>query len=172
MITGSVPNQHETACTIHCTDCHETALARSLQAVERISALSWVQDTADSLKVGTMMATLLPQWLKPDNVPEPHPPNWRMDQVFRPVWTDEAKTEGRLEFIPTNERSIGRRSYSRYHHAFVREDQAFEPRMVLAAVDLAITQVRAQLAEKKRQNEEREPPPPVDHPPVNNNFPT
>ncbi|KAH7033886.1 hypothetical protein BKA57DRAFT_430400 [Linnemannia elongata] len=59
----------------------------------------------------------------------------------------------------------------RYHHAFVREDQAFEPRMVLAAVDLAITQIRAQLA-KKRQNEEREPPPPVDHPPVNNNFPT
>ncbi|KAG0052741.1 hypothetical protein BGZ90_006406 [Linnemannia elongata] len=51
-------------------------------------------------------------------------------------------------------------------------DQAFEPRMVLAAVDLAITQIRAQLAEKKRQNEEREPPPPVDHPPVNNNFPT
>ncbi|OAQ22719.1 hypothetical protein K457DRAFT_25810 [Linnemannia elongata AG-77] len=60
----------------------------------------------------------------------------------------------------------------RYHHAFVREDQAFEPRMVLAAEDLAITQIRAQLAEKKRQNEEREPPPPVDHPPVNNNFPT
>ncbi|OAQ22944.1 hypothetical protein K457DRAFT_1885350 [Linnemannia elongata AG-77] len=47
----------------------------------------------------------------------------------------------------------------RYHHAFVREDQAFEPRMVLAAVDLAIIQVRAQLAEKKRQNEEREPHP-------------
>ncbi|OAQ25443.1 hypothetical protein K457DRAFT_23064 [Linnemannia elongata AG-77] len=36
--------------------------------------------------------------------------------------------------------------------------------MVLAAVDLAIIQVRAQLAEKKRQNEEREPPPSVDHP--------
>ncbi|KAK5797111.1 hypothetical protein F5H01DRAFT_418677 [Linnemannia elongata] len=60
----------------------------------------------------------------------------------------------------------------RYHHAFVREDQPFEPRMVLAAVDLAITQVRAQLAEKKRQNEEHEPAPSVDHLPVNNNFPT
>lgn len=37
--------------------------------------------------------------------------------------------------------------------------------MVLAAVDLAITQVRAQLAEK-RQSEEREPPL------ADNNFPT
>ena len=60
----------------------------------------------------------------------------------------------------------------RYHHAFVREDQVFEPRIVLASVDLAITQVRAQLAEKKRQNEKREPPPPVELPPVDNNFPT
>ncbi|KAG9064187.1 hypothetical protein KI688_003375 [Linnemannia hyalina] len=60
----------------------------------------------------------------------------------------------------------------RYHHAIVREDQAFEPRMVLAAVDLAITQVRAQLAEKKRQSEEREPPPPVELPLVDNSFPT
>ncbi|KAG9067202.1 hypothetical protein KI688_011984 [Linnemannia hyalina] len=29
----------------------------------------------------------------------------------------------------------------RYYHAFVREDQAFEPRTLLAAVDLAITQM-------------------------------
>ncbi|KAG9068237.1 hypothetical protein KI688_011832 [Linnemannia hyalina] len=294
------------------------------QAVERTSGLSWGQETGGSLEVGTMMAILLPQWLKPDNVPEPHPPNWLMDCVFRPVWTDEAKTEGRLEFIPMEERSVGHRTHSRleentrnghfkahpalrraldndgsfdlvddlaertngivihksengtfelastrafrqmissksyrpptpapyhspmitppppltatfwtslwssfwknkilhnarnvwwrllinklpsglhlhsiipdmveslcrvcgidlkkcheipifivintimapvwrYHHAFVREDQAFEPRMVLAAVDLAIDQVRAQLAEKKRQSEEREPPPP------------
>ncbi|KAF8924116.1 hypothetical protein BGZ47_004196, partial [Haplosporangium gracile] len=50
----------------------------------------------------------------------------------------------------------------RYHHAFVREDQAFEPRMVLVAVDLAITQVRAQLAEKKRQSEECESSPAVE----------
>jgi len=355
-----------------------TILKGLTQAVERISPLLWDQDTADSLKVGTMMATLLPQWLKPDSVPEPHPPNWRMDKVFRPVWTDEAKTEGRLEFIPTEERSTGHRTHSRleentrrghfkahpalrraldndgpfdladdlaerineivinksengtfelastrafrqamfskvyrpptsaphhppmvappppltasfwssfwknkiphnarnvwwrllinklpsglhlhsiipdmveplcrvcglnletsqhllfscpkklevwqgalsryveertwtadficslffpdpdpikplhdipifiligtilasvwrYHHAFVREDQAFEPRVALAAVDLAITQVRAQLAEKKRQSEEREPPPSVEIPPVDNNFPT
>ncbi|OAQ24789.1 hypothetical protein K457DRAFT_46144, partial [Linnemannia elongata AG-77] len=33
----------------------------------------------------------------------------------------------------------------RYHFAFVREKQAFEPQIVLAAVDLAITQARAQL---------------------------
>ncbi|KAF9110650.1 hypothetical protein BGX30_007903 [Mortierella sp. GBA39] len=60
----------------------------------------------------------------------------------------------------------------RYHHAFVREDQAFEPRIVLAAVDLAITQVRAQLAEKKRQSEERKPPPLVVAPTVDDSFPT
>jgi len=34
----------------------------------------------------------------------------------------------------------------RSHQAFIRDDQAFEPRIVLAAVDLAITQVHAQLA--------------------------
>ena len=90
-----------------------TILKGLTQAIERIPGLSWDQETADSLKVGTMMATLLPQWLKPDGVPEPHPPNWRMDRVFRPVWTDEAKTEGRLEFIPTVERSVGHRTHSR-----------------------------------------------------------
>ncbi|KAG9070404.1 hypothetical protein KI688_009741 [Linnemannia hyalina] len=37
----------------------------------------------------------------------------------------------------------------RYHYAFVRENQAFKLRTVLAAVDLVITQVCAQLAEKK-----------------------
>ncbi|KAF9144474.1 hypothetical protein BGX30_012681 [Mortierella sp. GBA39] len=36
-----------------------------------------------------------------------------MDCVFRPVWMDEAKTEGRLEFIPTEERSVGHRTHSR-----------------------------------------------------------
>ncbi|KAG0285988.1 hypothetical protein BGZ97_007584 [Linnemannia gamsii] len=44
-------------------------------------------------------------------------------------------------------------SFEKYHFAFVLENQAFEPRIVLAAVDLAITQVRAQLAEKQRQRE-------------------
>ncbi|KAK5796943.1 hypothetical protein F5H01DRAFT_327565 [Linnemannia elongata] len=63
-------------------------------------------------------------------------------------------------------------SVLRYHHAFVREDQAFEPRFVLAAVDLAKTQVHAQLAENKRQGEERDLPPSVEHPPVDDNFPT
>jgi hypothetical protein len=38
----------------------------------------------------------------------------------------------------------------RYHLAFVLENQAFEPRIVLAAVDVAIAQARAQLAEKQR----------------------
>ncbi|KAG9062176.1 hypothetical protein KI688_006508 [Linnemannia hyalina] len=54
----------------------------------------------------------------------------------------------------------------RYHFAFVLEGQAFEPRIVLAAVDLAVTQARAQLAEKKRQNEKQQPPPPVGPPPA------
>ncbi|KAG9069863.1 hypothetical protein KI688_009188 [Linnemannia hyalina] len=36
-----------------------------------------------------------------------------MDRIFRPVWTDEAKTEDRLEFIPTEERSVGHRTHSR-----------------------------------------------------------
>ena len=60
-----------------------------------------------------MMATLLPQWLKPDGAPEPHPPKWRTDRVFRPAWTDESKTEGRVEFIPSNERSVTYHSNSR-----------------------------------------------------------
>ncbi|OAQ27690.1 hypothetical protein K457DRAFT_21024 [Linnemannia elongata AG-77] len=62
------------------------------------------------------------------------------------------------------------------HHkvpsCFVREDQAFEPCFVLAAVDLAKTQVHAQLAENKRQGEERHLPPSVEHPPVEDNFST
>jgi hypothetical protein len=62
----------------------------------------------------------------------------------------------------------------RYHFALVLENQAFEPRIVLAAVDLAITQARAQLAEKQRQREKQQPPPPVEAPPppVDINYPT
>ncbi|KAH7036065.1 hypothetical protein BKA57DRAFT_496863 [Linnemannia elongata] len=63
-------------------------------------------------------------------------------------------------------------SVLRHHHALVCEDQAFEPRIVLAALDFAKTQVHAQLAEKKCQGEERDLPPSVEHPPVNDNFPT
>ncbi|KAF8940675.1 hypothetical protein BGZ47_007661 [Haplosporangium gracile] len=58
----------------------------------------------------------------------------------------------------------------RYHHAFVHEDQVFEPRTVLATVDLAITQVRAQLAKKKHHNEKRKLPTPVELLPIDNNF--
>ncbi|KAF8927317.1 hypothetical protein BGZ47_002209, partial [Haplosporangium gracile] len=54
----------------------------------------------------------------------------------------------------------------RYHFAFVMEDQAFDPRIILAAVDLAITQARAQLAEKKRQSKERHPLPHLSLPPA------
>ncbi|KAF9318829.1 hypothetical protein BGZ91_005083 [Linnemannia elongata] len=63
-------------------------------------------------------------------------------------------------------------SVLRHHHALVWEDQAFEPRIVLAALDFAKTQFHAQLAEKKCQGEERDLPPSVEHPPVNDNFPT
>jgi hypothetical protein len=52
----------------------------------------------------------------------------------------------------------------RYHLAFVLENQAFEPRIVLTAVDVAITQARAQLAEKQRQREKQQPPPPIEAP--------
>ena len=51
----------------------------------------------------------------------------------------------------------------RYHFAFVIEGQAFEPRIVLASVDLAISQARAQLAEK-RQREKHHAPPSVEEP--------
>jgi hypothetical protein len=84
-----------------------------VKAVERIPRLKWDQETAESLPVGTMLATPLPLWLKAGNVPEPHPPNWRMDRVFKPVWTDEAKTESQLVFIPYEERARGYRSHSR-----------------------------------------------------------
>jgi hypothetical protein len=47
----------------------------------------------------------------------------------------------------------------KYHFAFVLENQTFEPRIVLVAMDLAITQARAQLAEKQRQREKQQPPP-------------
>ncbi|KAG0283628.1 hypothetical protein BGZ96_011974 [Linnemannia gamsii] len=36
----------------------------------------------------------------------------------------------------------------RHHHAFVLDNHAFEPQIVLAAVDVTIIQARAQLAEK------------------------
>ncbi|KAK3827148.1 MAG: hypothetical protein JOS17DRAFT_818096 [Linnemannia elongata] len=60
----------------------------------------------------------------------------------------------------------------RYHFAFVIEGQAFEPRIVLASVDLAISQARAQLAEKKRQGEKHQTPLPVEEPPTDTNHPT
>ncbi|KAG0373222.1 hypothetical protein BGX24_011980 [Mortierella sp. AD032] len=36
-----------------------------------------------------------------------------MDHVFSPVWTDEAKTEGNLAFIPCDENAIGHHSHTR-----------------------------------------------------------
>ncbi|KAF9082241.1 hypothetical protein BGX29_003984 [Mortierella sp. GBA35] len=60
----------------------------------------------------------------------------------------------------------------RYHFASVIEGPAFEPRIVLASVDLAISQARAQLAEKKRQMEKHQAPPPVEEPPPDTNHPT
>ncbi|KAF9101630.1 hypothetical protein BGX29_005410, partial [Mortierella sp. GBA35] len=80
--------------------------------IKHIAGLSWDQETAESVPVGTLMATLLPQWLTANDVPESHPPRWRMDRVFRAHWTDEAKTEGRLEFIPRAERTIGHRIHA------------------------------------------------------------
>jgi hypothetical protein len=34
-----------------------------------------------------------------------------MDRVFKPVWTDDERTEGTLAFIPHNERTLGHRSH-------------------------------------------------------------
>jgi hypothetical protein len=59
-----------------------------------------------------------------------------------------------------------------YHFAFVIEGQDFEPQIVLSSVDLAVIQLRAQLAEKKRQSEKRQPRPPVVDPPDDTNHPT
>jgi len=59
-----------------------------------------------------MMATLLSQWLTPNGVPEPYPPNWHMDRILRHVWMDLAKTEDRLEVILSDKHSIGHRSLS------------------------------------------------------------
>jgi hypothetical protein len=36
-----------------------------------------------------------------------------MDRVFKPVWTNDERTEGTFAFIPHNERTLGHRS----HHA-------------------------------------------------------
>lgn len=42
------------------------------------------------------------------------PPScWRMDRVFRVVWSDREASTGYLEFIPTQEKSPGLRSYPR-----------------------------------------------------------
>lgn len=79
-------------------------------AIKTIPPLSWTQADAEAASVGTLLATLLPQWLNADGVPEPHPPLWRSDQVLRPHWTNAEQTEGHLEFIPTAERPVGHRN--------------------------------------------------------------
>ncbi|KAF8977611.1 hypothetical protein BGZ46_007255 [Entomortierella lignicola] len=61
--------------------------------------------------IGTLMATNLQIWITPQDRPRPHPPNWRMDCVFRPQWTDPEQTLGHLEFIPSEERVQGYRSH-------------------------------------------------------------
>ncbi|KAF9177513.1 hypothetical protein BGZ50_008691 [Haplosporangium sp. Z 11] len=84
-----------------------------VQATKTIPSLRWEHPADVSTPVGTIMATLLPQWLTAVDVPEPHPPNWRTDQVLRPRWLNQEKTEGHLEFIPPSERSSGHRSCPR-----------------------------------------------------------
>ncbi|KAF9124251.1 hypothetical protein BGX30_001037, partial [Mortierella sp. GBA39] len=103
---------------------------------------------------------------------------WKYGKAHcRDIWRSEPvlRITSAASFFLTRYQTTSRHSHlhlDRYHHPFVREDQPFEPGMVLAAVDLAITQVHAQLAEKKRQSEQREPPPSVELPLVDNNFPT
>ena len=84
-----------------------------VQAIKTVPSLPRMQVIADSTPIGSLLATLLPQWLTADDVPEPHPPNWRMDQIFRPRWLNQEKTEGHLEFIPPTERCSGHRSHPR-----------------------------------------------------------
>jgi len=59
------------------------------------------------------MATRLNIWITAGGRPEPHPPRWRMDRVFRLVWTDQEASTGHLEFIPAPERLRGFRSHPR-----------------------------------------------------------
>lgn len=100
-----------------------------VQAIKTIPPVSWTQAEAEAAPVGTMLATLLPQWLHADGVPAPHPPLWRSDHVLRPFWTNEEQTEGYLEFIPAADRSAGHR------HRRALEDnirnQHFNPHPVL-----------------------------------------
>ena len=65
-----------------------------------------------SVSIDTLIAIPLPLWLKADNAPKPYPLNWCMDRVFKPVWTDNAREEDTLAFIPRNKRTQGYRSHS------------------------------------------------------------
>ncbi|KAI8363239.1 hypothetical protein B0O80DRAFT_379086, partial [Mortierella sp. GBAus27b] len=61
----------------------------------------------------------------------------------------------------------------RYHHQSIREDEPFNSRQVLAAVDLEIGSLAAQYEEWARREARLNPPaPPVDNHLDNNNFPT
>ncbi|KAF9142480.1 hypothetical protein BGX20_007265, partial [Mortierella sp. AD010] len=61
----------------------------------------------------------------------------------------------------------------KYHHAFIREGEAFDVNKVSAAVDIAVNLVIAQLEERKKQEERQNPPVPAPNPDLpDSNFPT
>ncbi|KAF9991857.1 hypothetical protein BGZ80_008847, partial [Entomortierella chlamydospora] len=82
-----------------------------VQAIKCLPCLTWEETVEAPPPVGTLMATNLQEWVTTQDRPRPHPPNWRMDRVFRPRWTDPEHTAGQLEFIPVEERQIGYRSH-------------------------------------------------------------
>lgn len=87
------------------------SLRALVESMKVLPKLHWRIDEVALTPIGTILATHLPLWITAPNRPEPHPPNWRMDQVFKVVWTDMEKTTGHLDFIPSGERSIGHRSH-------------------------------------------------------------
>jgi len=93
-------------------ECQPT-LKRLVQAVTIIPRISWEDINEARITVGTLMATRLNIWIAAGGRPEPHPPRWRMDRVFRLVWTDQEASTGHLEFIPAPERLRGFRSHPR-----------------------------------------------------------
>ncbi|KAF9178318.1 hypothetical protein BGZ49_005392, partial [Haplosporangium sp. Z 27] len=89
----------------------QPTLRGMVDSLKSLPRLGWESITDNMPPIGTLMATNLQIWITPQNRPRPHPPNWRMDHVFRPQWTDPEQTLGYLEFIPSEERVQGYRSH-------------------------------------------------------------
>ncbi|KAF9082978.1 hypothetical protein BGX27_004332, partial [Mortierella sp. AM989] len=81
-----------------------------VQTVKFLPQLSWDRVANTWPPVGTMLTTKPPIWITAHDQPQHHPPNRRMDHVFRHRWTDPNRSFGQIEFIPAVEREKGYRS--------------------------------------------------------------